>query len=155
MNSDTKTQRAAIYARSATDINNQSISRQIRQCRIAAKEKGLEVVMTHSDACVSGTTHIVTRDGGKKIMTGAQNGSFDVLLVDSIDRLSRNNIEQVEILRKLKTLGIRIISVLDDYDSISGHQLLIEQIATKFRVNGKRKLTHPVLILQFKIYPPG
>lgn len=45
---------------------------------------------------------------------------FDVLLVESLDRLSRNLVEQETVIRRLEHRGIRIIGVSDGYDSASG-----------------------------------
>jgi DNA invertase Pin-like site-specific DNA recombinase len=53
-------------------------------------------------------------------MTEALAGRFEVLLVESLDRLSRNLVEQESAIRRLEHRGIRLIGVSDGYDTNSG-----------------------------------
>jgi len=47
-------------------------------------------------------------------------GKFDVLIVESLDRLSRDSVDSEAVLRRLEHRGLRIIGVADSYDTASG-----------------------------------
>jgi DNA invertase Pin-like site-specific DNA recombinase len=45
---------------------------------------------------------------------------FDVLVLEGLDRLSRDQVDQEQVVRRLEHRGIRIVGVADGYDSASG-----------------------------------
>ena len=113
--------RAVIYARFSTELQSAaSIEDQARLCRERANAFGLTVVAVHSDCAVSGATPVDRRLGASTCVADALAGRFDVLLVESLDRLSRNLVEQEMTIRRLEHRGIRIIGVSDGYDTSSG-----------------------------------
>jgi site-specific DNA recombinase len=113
--------RAAIYARFSTDQQSAaSIEDQARICRERASALGLTVVAVHSDCAVSGATPVDRRPGASACVSDGLAGRFNVLLVESLDRLSRNLIEQETAIRRLEHRGVRIIGVSDGYDTNSG-----------------------------------
>jgi len=113
--------RAAIYARFSTDQQSAaSIDDQARICRQRANALGLTVVGVHSDCAVSGATPVDRRPGASACVAEGLAGRFGVLLVESLDRLSRNLVEQETVIRRLEHRGIRIVGVSDGYDSNSG-----------------------------------
>ena len=110
--------RAAIYARFSTDLQSvASIDDQTRVCRERANTLGLTVVVVHSDCAVSGATPVARRPGANACVADALAGRFDVLLVESLDRLSRNLVEQETVIRRLEHRGIRIVGASDGYDT--------------------------------------
>jgi site-specific DNA recombinase len=112
---------AAIYCRFSTDRQSDtSVEDQARLCRARAADLGLAVGVTHSDRAVSGSTLIADRPGGRALLADALAVRFDVLLVESLDRLSRDQIDQEATVRRLEHRGIRIVGVSDGYDSASG-----------------------------------
>ena len=113
--------RAAIYARFSTELQSvASIEDQARICRERATALGLTVVAVHSDCAISGATPVNRRPGASACVADGLAARFDVLLVESLDRLSRNLVEQETIIRRLEHRGIRIVGVSDGYDSDSG-----------------------------------
>ena len=113
--------RAVIYARFSTELQSvASIEDQARLCRERATALGLTVVAVHSDCAVSGATPVDRRPGASACVADALAGRFDVLLIESLDRLSRNLVEQETVIRRLEHRGVRIIGVSDGYDSTSG-----------------------------------
>src|SRR6476646_2599580 len=112
---------AAIYARFSTDNQSvASIEDQARICRARAATLELTVIAVHADQAVSGATPVARRPGASACMADAMSHRFDVLLVESLDRLSRNLVEQETVIRRLEHRGMRIIGVSDGYDSASG-----------------------------------
>jgi site-specific DNA recombinase len=113
--------KAALYARYSTDRQREtSIDDQLRLCRQRATDLGLTVVAEFRDEATSGSTRILDRPGSRALMSA----SYDVLIVESLDRLSRDMIDQETTVRRLEHRGIRLIGVSDGYDSESSSRKL-------------------------------
>ncbi|TGQ32437.1 recombinase family protein [Mesorhizobium sp. M00.F.Ca.ET.216.01.1.1] len=102
--------RAAIYARFSTDLQNErSIDDQLALCRTYAEREGLNVVATFDDRARSGGS-VMGRDGLLHLMDKAREHEFDVLVVEALDRLSRD-MDLAGIHKRLSFLGIEIRAV--------------------------------------------
>ena len=113
--------RAVIYARYSTDKQRESsIEDQARVCRGSAAALRAEVVALHADDGVSGSTPVGGRIGGRALLVDALAGRFDILIIEGLDRLSRDLVEQETIVRRLEHRGLRIVGVSDGYDTASG-----------------------------------
>lgn len=113
--------KAAIYARFSSDKQSDtSIEDQARVCHARANALGADVVAIHSDRAVSGATPVDRRPGGRELLLAAADGRFEILLLEGLDRLSRDSVEQETIVRRLEHRGVRIIGIADGYDSSSG-----------------------------------
>ncbi|MGH8801606.1 MAG: recombinase family protein, partial [Casimicrobiaceae bacterium] len=109
---------AAIYARFSTDKQSgASIADQVRICRVRAEGLGLDVAAVHADRAVSGASTVQSRPAGRALLADALAGRFSVLMIEGLDRLSRDQVEQETIVRRLEHRGIRIIGVADGYDT--------------------------------------
>lgn len=107
--------RAVIYARFSTDKQSDtSIDDQVRVCRDRAARLGLEVATVYSDAAVSGATYVAARAGGAALLADR----FDVLLMESLSRLSRDSVDGEMVIRRLEHNGVRIVA--GAYDSGMG-----------------------------------
>ncbi|MER8405687.1 recombinase family protein [Mesorhizobium sp. M1307] len=103
--------RAAIYARFSTDLQNErSIDDQLTLCRTYAEREGLNVVATFDDRARSGGS-VMGRDGLLHLMDKAREHEFDVLVVEALDRLSRDMEDLAGIHKRLSFLGIEIRAV--------------------------------------------
>ncbi|MER9302003.1 recombinase family protein [Mesorhizobium sp. M0496] len=103
--------RAAIYARFSTDLQNErSIDDQLALCRAYAEREGLDVVATFDDRARSGGS-VLGRDGLLHLMDKAREHEFDVLVVEALDRLSRDMEDLAGIHKRLSFLGIEIRAV--------------------------------------------
>lgn len=121
--------RATIYARYSTDKQRESsIQDQARQCHQRAEAEGFKVVATHSDDGISGSTPVARRPGGTKLLADALADRFDVLVVEGLDRLSRDQVEQESIVRRLEHRGIVIIGIGDGYDSRMGGRKIMRGV---------------------------
>jgi site-specific DNA recombinase len=108
--------RAAVYARFSTDKQRDaSIDDQLRNCRRWAERHGAEVCGVFEDRGISGSSK--DRPGFKAALAAANAGGFDVLLVDDLSRLSRDDVETKQTIRRFKFRGMRIVGVSDGYDS--------------------------------------
>ncbi len=110
--------RAVLYARYSTDKQREtSIDDQLRAARDRAEREGWIVVATHADEGVSGSTPVALRSGGKALLADALAGRFDVLIVEGLDRLSREIGEAEQLVKRLEHRSIRIIGTADGYDT--------------------------------------
>ena len=102
--------RVAIYSRYSSDQQRQaSIADQVRDCRAYATREGWVVVQEYSDAAVSGaSTH---RPGLQALMRAA--GEYDVVLSESLDRLSRDQEDTAALFKRLSFIGVKIVTLAE------------------------------------------
>ena len=106
--------RACLYARYSTDKQRESsIDDQLRAARERAEREGWRIVTQHADQGVSGSTPVARRPGGKLLLADALAHRFDILIVEGLDRLSREIGEAETITKRLEYQGIRIIGTAD------------------------------------------
>lgn len=104
---------AAIYARFSSDMQNpRSVEDQQTLCRDFALRNGMTVVATFEDRARSGAS-ILGRDGLLDLMERAKAGEFDTVVVEALDRLSRDQEDLAGIYKRLSFAGIKIIAVHD------------------------------------------
>ncbi len=104
--------RAAIYARySSENQREHSLEDQIRLCRRAAPRFRCEVAEDHvyRDAAISGATN--QRSGYQALMAVAKAKRFDAILVESQDRLWRDQAEMHDALKRLRFWNVRVFTV--------------------------------------------
>ena len=105
--------RAVIYARFSTELQNEkSTEDQIALCRAHAARQNLNVVGIYEDKARSGAS-ILGREGLMRLMDAARERVFDVVLVEALDRLSRDMEDLAGIHKRLSFLGIEIQAVHD------------------------------------------
>lgn len=107
---------ARIYARYSTDRQSESsIHDQLRVCRECASARGWAVAREYLDEGISGAAQ-GNRPGWLAVLSDLVAG--DVLLVTDTTRLSRSQ-ELAPLIERLRFRGIRVIGVLDGFDSDS------------------------------------
>ncbi|WP_336801740.1 recombinase family protein [Kaistia sp. MMO-174] len=105
--------RAAIYARFSTDLQSErSVDDQLALCREFAARSGLKVVAQHFDKARSGAS-VFGRDGLLGLMDDARAGKFDTVIVEALDRLSRDQEDLAGLHKRLTFMGVRIVAVHD------------------------------------------
>ncbi|WP_280109984.1 recombinase family protein [Beijerinckia indica] len=105
--------RAAVYARFSTELQNEkSTDDQIALCRAHAARQGFDIVATYEDKARSGAS-VFGRDGLMHLMDAAREHMFEVVLVEALDRLSRDMENLAGIHKRLSFLGIQIHAVHD------------------------------------------
>ena len=108
--------RVALYARYSSDQQRAaSIEDQFRNCRRRADSEGWSISETYADEAMSGAD--CNRPQYQAMLAAASRGEIDILLIDDLSRLSRDQVESERVIRRLEFLGIRIIAVTDGYDS--------------------------------------
>jgi site-specific DNA recombinase len=108
--------RVYTYARYSTDRQTEaSIIDQQRRCHQYADSRGWRATRDFRDEGISGAA-LGNRPGFQRAMSAVQAG--DVLLVADLTRLSRSQ-ELAPLLDRLRFRGVRVIGVLDGFDSDS------------------------------------
>ena len=108
--------KAAIYARfSSNNQRQESIFHQVEKIKQYANDNAIEIVETYVDEAESGTTD--QRTNFLKMINDATNASWKYIIVYKMDRLSRNVSDALNYKKHLANLGIKIISVIEDFDT--------------------------------------
>src|SRR5438105_214515 len=110
--------RAAIYARySSENQRPESIEDQVAACRRLAAQRGFTILEDHiyADQAQSGARR--DRQGLTTLLAAGQNGQFELVLVDDLSRLARDNFLMLSVLAELHFVGVHVVSVADGLDS--------------------------------------
>lgn|SRR2546422_8930957 len=114
-NSDEE-RRAALYLRVSTE--DQKTANQEAQLRQWAKRLNLKVVEVYSDT-MSGARN--DRAGLTEVLAAAHRREFDIVLIWSLDRLSREGVLPVlKYLRRFKDAGVRVLSLQESWLDTDG-----------------------------------
>lgn len=132
--------RVVFYARYSTDLQRpESIEDQFRICRDVAKREKWKEVGTYKDAAISGSS-VVLRPGIKQLMFDARIGKFDVVVAESLDRISRDQVDVATLFKHLKFHSVSIYTLSEGeinewHVGISGakNAVYITDLAAKVR----------------------
>ena len=104
--------RAAIYARYSSDMQSAaSIDDQVRICRRLIADRGWQCVEVYSDAGISGAS--LMRPGYQKLSTDARLDSFDVVVAEGLDRISRDQEHIAAFFKQMRFQGVPIVTVAE------------------------------------------
>ena len=104
-----------IYARYSSDNQREeSINAQVYECQEYAQRNGYIVVKTYIDEATSATTD--DRPNFLAMFNDAKLNYFNTVLIHKLDRFARNRYDSAVYKKKLKELGIRLISITQPFD---------------------------------------
>jgi site-specific DNA recombinase len=121
--------RAAIYARySSENQRPESIEDQVAACRRLAAQRGFSIPEEHvyTDHAQSGARK--DRPGLAALLAAGQQRAFELVLVDDLSRLARDNYLMLTVLAELHFVGVHVVSVADGLDSHDAEATLGIQI---------------------------
>lgn len=97
----------AAYCRVSTDKEDQLNSLEAQKKFFAeyTKQTGDNLIRLYADEGISGTK-IKNRKEFLRMMSDAEHGLFDMVVVKDISRFARNTVDLLQNIRKLKALGI-------------------------------------------------
>jgi len=102
--------KAAIYARySSSNQREASIEDQVRLCQERAAREGWTVTQVYTDHAISGASLI--RPGIQALMSDAQSGKFDLVIAESLDRISRDQEDIAGLYKRFTFAGVQIITL--------------------------------------------
>ena len=101
--------RVAVYARYSSDLSRDaSIEDQVRLCRQHAERAGWTVTQVFEDRAISGASAI--RPGYQALLAAVANGNIDIVLAEALDRLSRDQEDIAALYKRLRFLGVRLVT---------------------------------------------
>ncbi len=119
--------RAACYARFSTDMQrNESIDAQIRAIEKYSKDNNLILVNKYIDMAKSGKND--DRPEFLHMINDSKDKLFDVIVVHKLDRFARNRYDSVRYRHELKRHNVKLLSVLENYDSDTPEGVLMESL---------------------------
>ena len=133
--------RAAIYARYSSDNQrHESIETQYRVCEDYCRQKKYCVVARYKDEAKTGTTAI-GRDGFHRMLADARQDIFDVLVVYTLDRTARQELDYYLYKKELQTAGIKYEYATESFDPSSVDGQFFEGIQVAQAAWYSRKLS--------------
>ncbi|NKE48646.1 recombinase family protein [Roseomonas frigidaquae] len=103
--------RVAIYARYSSDNQSEaSIEDQVRICRQRAEKEGWAVVGIHTDYAISGSS-LILRPGVQTLIQEALAGRVDIVLAESLDRLSRDQEDIAGVYKRMCFAGVTMFTL--------------------------------------------
>lgn len=131
--------KAAIYARYSSENQREaSIEDQSRNCERGCAQHGLEVTHRFADEAMSGAK--TDRPGYQAVLASARRGEFDVIVVDEVSRLWRDQEEQWRAVKLLEFLGLHILGVSDGIDTRAGGYRLLLSIRGAMNEEARREV---------------
>lgn len=107
--------RAVIYARFSSELQDaRSITDQVSLARKYAEGRSLTQVGIYEDAAISGAS-VINRPGLQRLLTDAGARKFDVVITESLDRLSRSQADIAALYERLNFMGVRIETLADGH----------------------------------------
>ncbi len=102
--------KVAIYARYSSDKQREaSIEDQIRLCEERAAGEGWKITQSYTDRAISGAS--LMRPGIQALMEAARDGKFDLIMAESLDRISRDQEDIAGIYKRMRFAGIEILTL--------------------------------------------
>ncbi len=106
-----KLMKAALYLRVSTD--KQEIENQLEPLKMFSRGRGLKVVQVYRDMATGKNS---SRPALNKMLKDAHRHAFDVIVVWSLDRLSREGMSRtVQLIEMLERMNIAVISYTEPY----------------------------------------
>ena len=116
----------AAYCRVSTDKAEQASSL-IHQREFFfeyAKRNGHELFRIYADEGISGTS-LKRRDEFNRLMRDARFGFFETVVVKDPSRMSRNTVDLLTSIRELKSMGINVLFLNSNMDSMGDSEFLL------------------------------
>ena len=105
--------RCALYARYSSDQQRAaSIEDQFRVCRERATGEGWKIAGTYKDSAISGDSMIL-RPGIQALLKEARRGTFEILVAEALDRVSRDQADVATLYKHLRFAGVMIVTLAE------------------------------------------
>jgi DNA invertase Pin-like site-specific DNA recombinase len=102
--------RVVVYARySSENQRDASIEDQVRVCRARANREAWTIVQVYSDHAISGAT--TRRPGFQSLLAYVRSGKADIVMAESLDRLSRDQEHVAAFYKQVSYAGMRIVTL--------------------------------------------
>ena len=116
---------AVAYARySSAGQRDVSIEQQLADIRAIALREGYTLVHEYADHARSGFKNAAARTAFQTMMSAAESGAFDTLIVWKVDRFGRNREESAVFKGRLRRHGVRVLYAMEPIPEGSAGVLL-------------------------------
>ena len=142
----TKRKRVAAYARVSVDKGRtmHSLSAQVSYySNLIQKNPEWEYAGVYSDGGISGTS-TDARTEFQRLIKDAEDGKVDIILTKSISRFSRNTVDLLETVRKLKAIDVEVRFEKEKINSLSGDGELMLSILASFAQEESRSISNNI-----------
>ena len=103
---------AVVYARFSSELQaDRSIDDQVRLCRRFIQQQGWGYQYAYTDRAVSGASAL--RPAYQSLLEDARRGSYDVVVAEALDRLSRDQEDVAGLLKRLRFARVRLYTVAE------------------------------------------
>ena len=130
---------AVAYARySSAGQRDVSIEQQLADIRSYAARENIQIIHEYADHARSGYKHLENRDAFRQMISAAESGTFDTVLVWKVDRFGRNREDSAVYKGRLRRHGVKVIYVMEPIPDGSAGILLegmLEATAEWYSVN--------------------
>ncbi|MCM1167405.1 MAG: recombinase family protein, partial [Ruminococcus sp.] len=117
---------AAVYARFSSDNQrDESIDAQLRAIEKYASDNGIHIVARYVDRAFS--ARFDKRPEFQRMIRDSEKGEFNMVLVHKLDRFSRNRYDSAFYKHILKNNGVRLQSVIEDFDD-TPESIILESV---------------------------
>ncbi len=138
-----KALRAVAYTRFSSDgQREESIEAQVRAISDYAERNNYALHTIYTDRALSGTTD--NRPEFVRMIDAAKSGAFDIILVHKLDRFARNRADSAIYRRELERCGVKLISVLENFDD-SPESIILQSVIEGYNEYYSRNLRREVL----------
>lgn len=122
--------KAVAYCRVSTNKDEQLDSLEAQQVFFTeyTKKNGYHLVQIYADEGKSGTK-MKNRTQLLKLLSDANRGMFDIVLIKDVSRLARNTVDFLTSIRKLKSLGVKVIFVNYDQTSSDSSEFMLTMLS--------------------------
>ena len=135
--------RAVAYTRFSTDMQREeSIEAQVRAIKEFTDKQGYALLKTYADRGISGTTD--NRPEFQKMFDDAKKGLFDVIIVHKLDRFARNRADSAIYRKELSKNGVKLISVLENFDD-SPESIILQSVIEGYNEYYSKNLRREVM----------
>ena len=134
---------AVAYARYSSDgQRDESIDAQVRAITSFAEREGYALIQVYADRGISGTSS--DRPEFQQMIEDAQNSDFQVVIVHKLDRFARNRADSAIYRNVLEKQGVRLISVLENFDN-SPESIILQSVIEGYNEYYSRNLAREVM----------
>lgn len=116
MKNERRTLRAALYVRTSTLKQEESIKLQEQRLRYHCKSKLYEVYNVYKDEGLSGATMEI-RDDLKRMMNDVEKKRFDVIIVTHLDRFARSTKDLLSLIERINIFGVKLATLDQPIDT--------------------------------------
>lgn len=135
--------RAVAYCRFSSDgQREESIEAQVRAITEYAECSGYALYKVYADRGISGTTD--NRAEFQRMIDDAKHKKFDVVIVHKLDRFARNRADSAIYRRELTKCGIKLISVLENFDE-SPESVILQSVIEGYNEYYSKNLRREVM----------